>query len=288
LGKLKFFKDHKQEIKNNLLGLKVIYTDLDGTLLNDRGCLIKDGDDHYFLGAVDCIRKIGEKGIDLVLASGRNKTQLRYNAQMIGAKNYIAELGCELVYDLGRDVRVTFDSKKINYQTTYGGKDLIRIIDILKDAFPGKIEGRVEWSKYRSYNALFFGEIDLARANKLLKEKGYQGLHLVENGKSALVDLNLDVNTLFIYNLMPEGVDKAAAVALDRKIRGIPSSQCIALGDSPADLSMAGEVGYFFLMGDCLKEDDDFLRKLSCYDNIYLTSQKMNRGWVEVIDYLTG
>ncbi|MGM0365679.1 MAG: HAD family hydrolase [Actinomycetota bacterium] len=288
MGKLKFFKDHKAKIKGKLPELRVIYTDLDGTILNDRGCLLKDGDNRYFLEAAGCIKRVGEKGIDLVLTSGRNKVQLRYNAQVMGVKNYIAELGCELVYDLGKDVRVTFDAEKINYDTNYGGKDLIRIIDILKGAFPGKIEGKVEWSKYRSYNALFFGEIDLREGNQILKEEGYEGLCLVENGKSALVDLDLDVGALYIYNLMPEGVDKGKAIAMDRKIRGIPLSGCIALGDSIADISMAGEVQFFFLMGDSLKEDGGFLKKLHSYDNIYITSEKMNRGWVEVIDYLTG
>ena len=224
----------------------------------------------------------------MVLASGRNKAVLRYNAQMIGAKNYIAELGCELIYNLGEDIRVTFDTDKFNYDTTYGGKDLKRIIKILKENFPQKIEGKVEWSKYRSYNALFFGEIDLPKANRLLKEKGYQTLCLVENGKSALVELNLDVSNLYIYNLMPEGVDKARAIALDKKIRGIPRDQCIALGDSVADISMASEVKYFFLMGGSLKNDAHFLQELKRYDNIYITSQNMNRGWVEVIGHLTG
>ncbi len=288
LAELKLFKDYKKEIKSGLLNLKVIYTDLDGTLLNDKGCLLKDEGDCYFLEVAKCIRKIGEQNIDLVLASGRKKDQLRYNAQVLGLKNYIAELGCELVYDQGKEVRVTFDSEKVDYDTGYGGKDLIKIINILKKAFPRKIEGRLEWNKYRSFNALFFGNIDLEKANKLLKKKGYNGLCLVENGKTSLVDdLDLDVDSLYIYNLMPEGVDKASAIALDKKIRGISREQCIALGDSPADISMAAEVKYFFLMGGNLK-DDNFRQMVAGYDNIYITSQKMNRGWVEVIGYLVG
>ncbi len=287
MAEVKQFKHFMQKIKNGLAPLKIIYTDLDGTLLNDQGCLIKDGHGRYFLEGVECIKKIGEKNIDMVLVSGRNKTQLRYNAQMLGLKNYIAELGCELVYDLGKDVRVTFDAKKIDYAITHGGKDLASIIHILKQAFPKKIEGKVEWSQYRSYNALFFGEIDLSKANQLLKEKGFGGLCLVENGKSALVNLDLDVKNLYIYNLMPKGVDKAQAIALDRKIRGVSKNQCIALGDSITDISMAREVGYFFLMGGSLKKEPGFLRELGKYDNIYITSHTMNRGWAEVIACLT-
>src|SRR3989304_9601528 len=108
----RFFRDNKKEIKENLKDLKVIYTDLDGTLFNDRGCIIKDNKGDYYFDAVKLLPLVAEKNWDIVLVSGRNKFQLRYNAQMIGLKNYIAELGAELVYDLGEEVHVTFDSKQ--------------------------------------------------------------------------------------------------------------------------------------------------------------------------------
>ncbi|MGM0368455.1 MAG: HAD family hydrolase [Actinomycetota bacterium] len=282
---LKYFKDYRKEIKEELRGLEVIYTDLDGTLLNDKGCLLKDGDGVYYLEVAENIKKAGEKGWDIVLASGRNKTQLRYNAQMVGLKNYIAELGSELIYDLGKDIHLTFDHKKINFDITYGGKDLVRIIEILKNNFPRKIEGRIEWSKYRDFNALFLGEIDLKKANNILAESGYKGLCLVENGKTSLHALDLDINDLYIYNLIPEGVNKGEAIKLDKKLRNLNTGNCIALGDSPEDLKMARQVKYFFLMGDSLKENKDCLQEIKSA-NIYITSGKMNRGWVEVISYL--
>ncbi len=178
----KFFKDNKEQIKEGISDLKVIYSDLDGTLFNDRGCIIKDSRDKYYFKAINLLEKINENGWDLVLVSGRNKYQLRYNAQMIGVKNYIAELGSELVYDLGKDVHVTFDNGKENFDITYEGKDLIRIMKLLMTEFPEKIESRMEWSRYRSFNALFFGEIDLDKANKLLETEGYGSLVLVDNG----------------------------------------------------------------------------------------------------------
>jgi len=136
----KFFKDHKKDIKNSIKDLRIIYTDLDGTLFNDQGCAIKDAEDRYYFDAVGLLPAIKQKGIDLVLVSGRDKYQLRYNAQMIGAKNYISELGSELIYDLGKTVRVTFDDKKYVYDLTYGGKDVIEIIELLMGEFPGRIE----------------------------------------------------------------------------------------------------------------------------------------------------
>jgi len=284
----KFFKENKEQIKEGIPDLKVIYSDLDGTLFNDQGCIIKDAGDKYYFGALSLLEKINEKGWDLVLVSGRNKYQLRYNAQMIGVKNYIAELGSELVYDLGKDVHVTFDNGKENFDITYEGKDLIRIMELLMTEFPGKIESRMEWSRYRSFNALFFGEIDLDEANKLLETEGYGSLVLVDNGFSNLVDLRLKVDRLHIYNLMPRGVTKANGVRLDKKLRGFKDKNCIALGDSLEDLKMAGEVKYFFLMKNALEHEEELETELQKYNNVFIAEGIMNRGWFEVMSELLG
>ena len=135
----KTFNAHKGKLKKEL-DIKVLYTDLDGTLLNDTGCLIKDSDGKFFFDAIRLFSEIEKKGWDMVLVSGRSRVQLRYNAQLMGLKNFIPELGCEIVFDLGKEVHVTFDLKKFNYTITKGGSDLIKIIDIFKNAFPGRIE----------------------------------------------------------------------------------------------------------------------------------------------------
>ena len=255
-------------------------------MLNDQGCLVKDCDGNYYIGVVELLEKIAEKNWDVVLVSGRNKIQLRCNAQLLGLKNYISELGSELVYNLGEKIYVTFDNRKYHYEITKNGKDLVNIIKIFKEKFPGRIDSRLEWSKDRTYNALFFGEVDIDEANKVLMEAGYKGLVLLDNGFSKLVELNLDVKNLHIYNILPEGVDKLTAIRLDKKIRNLSTKNCIALGDSAEDLKMAKEVQFFFLMKDVIECDDNILNKLAEFKNVYVTDNSMNRGWTEVINYL--
>ena len=282
-GHYRYFKDHSQDIKKGIGELKVIYSDLDGTLFNDQGCVIKDADGNYYFDALTLLNRIRQKGWDLVIVSGRNKYQLRYNAQMIGIRNYISELGSELIYDLGKEVHVTFDDSRHSFDLTYGSKELERIIGLMTREFPGKMESQTEWSMYRSYNALFFGEIDLDRANRLLQDAGYKGLVFVDNGFSRLMDLDLDVERLHIYNLMPAGVTKASGVILDKKIRGFKKDNCIALGDSLEDIKMAPEVKYFFLMKNALDHKEEIEDELEKYDNVYITEEIMNRGWNEVL-----
>ena len=287
LKRFKLFKDYKDKLKEQLSGnLKVIYTDLDGTLLNDRGCLIKDSQNSFFYENVKLLSKVEKNGWDIVLVSGRSRLQLRYNAMLIGLKNYISELGCEMVYDLGKKVYATFNTENFNYEITKGGKDLVKIIRIFKDAFPGKIESHIEWSMGRNYNALFVGEIDLDFANILLKENGYEGAVLADNGFSKMFDTSLDVKHVKIYNLVPKDVDKSSGIRIDKKIRKTSSINCIALGDSVEDLKMAKEVSAFFLMRDSLDNNPQIKDLLINYDNIYITEEKMNRGWFEVIKYL--
>jgi len=286
--KYKLFDDYKDKIKRDLKDLKVIYTDLDGTLFNDQGCIIKDCEGNFYFEVVKLFEKITQKNWDIVLVSGRNKLQLRYNSMLVGVKNYITELGSELVHNLGEKVYVTFDSEKYSYEITKCGRDLVNIIKILKEAFPNKIDSNLDWSIDRTFNALFFGDVDLEKANRILKDAGYGGLVLVDNGFSKLVKLNLDVENMRIYNLMPRGVDKSSAIKLDKELRNFKDSNCIALGDSIEDLKMAPVVKYFFLMRDAIERDGDILNSLCNFDNVFVTKHRMNRGWVEVMKYLVG
>jgi HAD superfamily hydrolase (TIGR01484 family) len=285
----RFFKDYKKEIKENLRHLKVVYTDLDGTLFNDRGCFIRDYRNQYYFDVINLLTVLEDKKIDVVPVSGRSAFQLRCNSQMMGLKNYIAELGAELIYNQGKEVYTTFDTNKPVYDTGNGGKDLIKITELLKKNFPGRIDSKLEWSSNRNYNAIFFGEIDIDRANSLVRNSGYENLVLVNNGFSSLVELDLDVEKLNIYVLIPEGVNKSSGIKLDKKIRNFGTENCIALGDSVEDLKMADQVKYCFLMRNAL-DNKKYMssNELNKYDNVYIADGIMNRGWVEVMEYLLG
>jgi len=255
INNLKYFFDFKEDIKSNISEVKVIYTDLDGTMLNQRGCLIMDDEDNYYFGALEQLKILFSKNIDVVLVSGRSKTQLKYNAQMMNLKNYISEHGSEVVYDLEREVHATFDKNKLKYSFADLGPDLEALVGLLKKAFPMQIHYEAAWNRGRYANILFLGEIDLNKANKLLEKNGYGDSVIINNGPTALFPTNLNVNKVYIYNLMPKGIDKSIGVKLDKKIRKFSRKNCIALGDSLEDLKMAGEVSYLFLMNNNFHEE---------------------------------
>jgi len=286
INNLKYFNDYKEDIRNNIGDIKVIYTDMDGTILNNKGCLIMDAEDNYFMGAVEQLKNLSSKNIDVVLVSGRNKMQLKYNAQMMNLKNYIAEIGSEVIYDLGKEVHTTYDKSKLKYDFASLGPDLDKVAELLKNSFPGQIEYKAEWNRYRSTNVLFLGEVDLKEANKILAKNGYGDSVLINNGPTSLYPTILNLKKVYFYNLMPKGVDKSSGVKLDKKIRHFSKENCIALGDSLEDLKIASEVSYFFLMNNNFQSEKDIIDVLPEYENVFISEKKMNQGWAEVIGYL--
>jgi HAD superfamily hydrolase (TIGR01484 family) len=283
---MKFFKDYKEIIKNEIKNIKAIYTDCDGTLLNDRGSIINDGNGQYFFGAIQGLELLSTKGIDVVMISGRNRYQLRYNAQMLNLHNYIAELGAEVVYDRGREICPTYDKKNYRHDFASLGEDFFNVVELMKKSFPLKLDCKPEWNKNRNTNILFLGEIDTKEANRILAQNGFDDSMIINNGPTSLYISEFPDSKTYFYNLMPKGVDKSKGVRLDKKIRGFKKENCLALGDSAEDLKMAAEVKYFFLMNNDINEEEHILEALPNYDNIFVTDKKMNRGWEEVISYL--
>ena len=283
---MKFFQDHKEKIREEIRDIKAIYTDCDGTLFNDKGSIINDAEGRYFFGAVRCLELLYQHNIDLVMISGRNRYQLKYNAQMLNLNNYIAELGAEVVHNRGREVFQTYDKKNFRHDFTSLGEDFDNVVKLIKSSFPSKIDCRPEWNKNRNTNILFLGEIDVEKANKILDENGFGDSMIMNNGPTSLYAAEFPDCKTYFYNLMPKGVDKSKGVRKDREIRKFKKENCLALGDSAEDLKMADEVKFFFLMNNDIHEEDHVLEALPNYDNVFITEKKMNRGWEEVIRYL--
>lgn len=74
---------------------KLIAVDLDGTLLNNYGVISED---------TKCtIKKVIEKGIDVIIASGRPIDSIKAIAKEIGSENYFIAGNGSLIYDIKND-----------------------------------------------------------------------------------------------------------------------------------------------------------------------------------------
>src|SRR5207302_1468047 len=82
-------------------GIKVVYTDLDGTMLGLNGSFLHDPDGAATLEPAEALLAARAASIDVVPASGRALRGLQTDARLIGLPTVIAEMGAQISYDFG-------------------------------------------------------------------------------------------------------------------------------------------------------------------------------------------
>lgn len=230
--------------------IKVVYSDLDGTLLGPSGSLFAAPGGGVTRAAADAIVALREAQIALVPASGRTVEQMREGARILGATDFIAELGGLTFYGLeGLIVR--------NYGAFTGTGTPFEAMArsgagaLLLEEFEGKLEPHSPWAMQpRECSMLFRGYIDQEEADALLERAGHRWLDVRDNGIIGRTFDDLAVDEVHAYHLMPRGVDKSAAVAADLTRRGCSKEQAVAIGDSPSDAVLAGEVAAVFIVAN--------------------------------------
>lgn len=249
--------------------IKAILLDVDGTLTNDEKDITPR--------TRDALLKAQEKGVILVLASGRTAN---------GLSRYAAEL--DMPHNNG--VLVCFNgAKSLNCQTghTYfeqsltveEGKavlehmkqfDVAPVIDrgeymYVNDAFftierDGKPWHIIEYEAH-SNNYLLQESHDLAaladwRINKILTAG--QPEYLQEVWQEMAAPFEGKLSSMFTapwyFEFTPLGVDKVRALTDTFEVLGIDSSEVISFGDAPNDLTMIKWAATGVAMGNAAEE----------------------------------
>jgi len=269
---------------------RVIYSDVDGTLLGPGGCLFKDSE-HNFTGLpAQAILECHLRGIDIVLVSGRNRRQLYSDARLLGFKNWISELGCQISYNMGEVLVLNVGDFMTDEESVWQSIEDLGAPGLLLGEYRGWLEYHQPWSENRECTHLFRGLIDTDGANELLKEQGFEQLKVIDNGviKRRSENLSKSIKEVHAYHLLPRASSKASAVRKDREVRNIPKKMTAAIGDSAADLELAPEVGVLFLVRNAVLENDDLMDRIKDLPNVFITHESMGLGWAEAIDFLTG
>jgi predicted mannosyl-3-phosphoglycerate phosphatase (HAD superfamily) len=282
----KYLIDHEAALRAEAKQIKVIYTDLDNTLLGPGASLFLGPDQQYSLEPARALVALMRAGIDLVPVSGRNNAQLREVCRLIGLQNYIAELGCLLFYGQGREVFVNHDFPIPPNRTLHQAITDTGAPALLLDRFRGRLEYHTPWSNQQECTHLFRGFIDANQANNLLAGEGFYDLRIVDNGRCRAVGTLGALPEIHAYHLLPKDASKASAIRADQRERGFARQETIALGDSRADLEMADAVGSFFLVSDNFSAEPELAREIARCENAYVTSRKMGLGWAEVASLL--
>ncbi|MBI4733715.1 MAG: HAD family phosphatase [Rubrobacteridae bacterium] len=271
-------------------GIKVIYSDVDGTLLGPGGCLFKDAEHNFTSSPALAVLQCHLNNIDVVLVSGRNSKQLRSDARLFGFSNWIAELGCQIIYNNGEVTLLNVGDYPISDQSVWQSIHESGAPALLLENFASMLEYHEPWAKDRECTHLFRGSIDVGDAISLLNDHGFGNLNIIDNGRvhRRSPSLASSITEIHAYHLLPKAGSKASAVRKDRETRGIDKKHTIAIGDSPADLELAGEVGVLFLVRNAIMESHNMREQVLKYENVFITNNSMGLGWAEVIQKILG
>jgi hydroxymethylpyrimidine pyrophosphatase-like HAD family hydrolase len=264
------------------LEVRTVYTDLDGTLLGPGGSLfaVPGGTSREPALARAALL---DAGVDLVVVSGRTRDQIREVARVVGAVAYVAELGGLLVYRHERTEEVVrAEGVRRGRGTAAEAIERSGAAGFLLEAYGGRLEPHAPWAFLdRECSVLLRGNVELQEARTELGSVGYGWLDLLDNGILSGGDRfpALQVEEVHVYHLVPAGVSKRSAIALDRARRKLEPDQCVVVGDSPSDAAAAAEVGAVFIVAN----GEPAMRGEDLPDNVFLLDRTHGLGFADAV-----
>ena len=201
------------------MSLRCLYLDLDGTLLGRGASLLHDGEGAVSIAGVRAVQACLRAGVEVVLMSGRRRSQVAEDARLLGGDSFIFEAGACLVLS-GEEHWLTGALQPgeltIAEQIERSGAPAL-----LLARYAGRLEYHEPWHVGREVSHLFRGLVDAAEADRLLAEHGHEDLRLVDNGAVSRRSPALaSLPQVRGYHLVPAGASKVGAVALHRRARG--------------------------------------------------------------------
>lgn len=215
---------------------RVLYLDLDGTLLGPGGSALRDAGGAFTYDGIRALEEAHRAGAEVVLASGRSRPRLEAVAQVLGADGILPEMGA---LDAGYPVEPG--------QTVFEAIAATGISDALLRAEPGlRVHAPAQAGREGSH--VFAGRAG-DRAHALVRDLSQGTLRLADNGRIAA--------GAHVFHLLPAHASKAEAVARDVAARGADPSLCLAVGDSGQDLDMGAAVGAVAIVANGAAADPD-------------------------------
>jgi HAD superfamily hydrolase (TIGR01484 family) len=250
------------------VGIRCVYTDLDGTLLGRGASLFRTAEGDFTLLAARALEACHRAGAEVVIKSGRRRAQVMEDARLLGQSSYIFEVGAGLVVD-GETTFLTGELQPRDAESVHDQIAATGAPELLLGRYEGRLEYHAPFHLGREVSHVFRGSLDAREANELLAAEGHSALRLVDNGEIA--------PSTHTFHLVPAGVSKARAVAAHMRARGYAREECVAVGDSPEDLEVAEVVGRLFLVANAVAGDT------SRFANVERTEAAMSEGFYEAI-----
>jgi hypothetical protein len=268
--------------------VRVLYTDLDGTLVAKGGSVLADASGTPSVVVAQSIVDLNRAGLAVVPVSGRGRLQLRELTQLLGWDGYIAEAGGIIVHGTGLDFEAIVDTGTwpadllAEGVTPFEAINEVRAAEMLIEALPGRIEQYAPWQLDREVSLLLRGCLETAEGQQVLDTLALP-LDLVDNGMlRSYGTLSCRDLPPHAYHVVPRGVSKSRAIELDLAWRGLSRDQAAAIGDSATDLEMADAVGVMTLVNNAFASAGVLAGLgISPRSNVWRTSGDRGEGWTE-------
>jgi hydroxymethylpyrimidine pyrophosphatase-like HAD family hydrolase len=263
---------------------KVLFSDVDATLVGRGASLLADLDGRPTLAAATALVQAHEAGLEVVLVSGRTRAQLFESGRLIGLRDAIAELGTVLV--VGGQAELQWGAVPPGLgETPVEAMTSSGALDLVMEAFAGRLEYHSPWHTGRQGTVLLRGLVDTAEAAALLDAKGLGWARLADNGRlrGGYPHLGLGPGQAHTYHLGPVGTGKGTATAAYLARRGLAREQAAAIGDSTADLELAGVVGAMFLVANAGPDT-----RAAAPPETIVTDAQAGEGWAQAVAALVG
>jgi phosphoglycolate phosphatase len=289
------------------MSVRCVYLDLDGTLLGRGASLVHDAEGNVSFEGLRALEACLRADVEIVLMSGRRRTQVAEDARLLGQSAYIFEAGACLVLGAGMLAPATAapvsSASDAPAPAPAGGEEHWLTGDLLPgeltiaqqiersgapalllERYAGRLEYHEPWHRSREVSHLFRGLVDALEVDALLAEHGHERLRLVDNGvvhrrSPALAGLP----HVRGYHLVPAGVSKAAAVAFHMRVRGYAREETAAIGDSREDLACAAHVGRFWLVANAIARDPSMREAIAAHQNVRVAQAGHGAGVYEAI-----
>ncbi|MDI6692105.1 MAG: HAD hydrolase family protein [Anaerosomatales bacterium] len=274
-----------EEHAETLAKARILFTDVDGTLVAPGGTLLADAAGRPCVRTAAAVVEVNRAGLPVVITTGRNRMQCTEIARLLGWHAFIAELGC--VVQFGRyeePLYLTGDwpgDALVDEETPWEAIVRVGALDALAEAFPGRIENHDPWHVDRIATHVLRGNVDVATAQAVLDELPLP-IDIIDNGivrppRHTLVG----VDEVHAYHLVPRGTSKTRAIALVLERFGFSAQEALSIGDSATDVEMADATALLVLVANAL-DDAGAVAAARSRPNVAVTTRARGEGWAEL------
>ncbi|CDQ18600.1 hypothetical protein SAMN05192559_101788 [Halobacillus karajensis] len=240
--------------------IKLIALDLDGTLVNH------DGEVSEANSAA--VRKAKEKGIHVVLSTGRSLSRCRNIAESLGRSSYIVTINGGEIYD---------HEFNLVEQNKLAHNHIERLWELKEE------HGLYFWSStvqglYNTQNPFEkeIADYDWLKFGFDIEDDEVRQVILDELNESAELEVTNSSPTNIEIN--PSGVNKAAALLKVCQWLDLEMNQVMAVGDSMNDIAMIHEAGLGVAMGNAqepVKKEADFVTASNEEDGVAFAIERI-------------